>query len=96
MLTSFSPVGPAVQLSGESTYWITAEPTEASTYNAWNVIRGQTGQSVAHSRNGTYYYLWGELDWPAFQVTGTQVPEPSATALLILGSAFFGQTRRRY
>ena len=96
LLTTFSPVGPAVQLTGGSTYWITAEPTEASTFNGWNVISRPTGQIVAHSNDGTNYYLRGERDWPAFQVTGTQVPEPSTLALFIPSALFLAQTRRRH
>ena len=104
MLTSFIPESPPIILLAGQTYWITAEPTDSGTFNGWNQIKNNwieispipyPGRSrIAISNDGVDYMerLSGSL--PAFQVTGTPIPEPSSAWLACLSTVFLTRRRR--
>jgi hypothetical protein len=104
-LTSFIPGGAPILLSAGQTYWITAEPTDAFTFNGWNQIKNNLfeiwpipfpGRSrLAVSNDGVDYTerLSGAL--PAFQVTGTTIPEPSSAFLSLISMILLSLRRIR-
>jgi len=76
---------PIVLTAGE-TFWIVAEPTEPSTANVWSSQSKIATYSVCHLANspdGTNYTARYSYDWPAFQVIGTPIPEPSPLLLFL-------------
>ena len=90
--TSFLPSSSTIALTAGETYWIVAEPADSSTAVVWTSQSRQSTFSVSHfanSSDGSNYVARYSYDWTAFQVIGSQVPEPSSLLFLCLGSMFF-------
>lgn len=100
-LTSFSPSGGSINLSGGTAYWLVAVPTDHLADLIWceySQAATQTAPSMAFSQDGVTYTASSgyNYEWPAFQVVGAVVPEPNSIGLFALSSAgFLGFWRRR-
>jgi PEP-CTERM motif len=82
-LTLTSALRPSLQ-SGQ-TYWIIAEPADATTFSAWNYnTKGFTGHTALERTPSDWQAFTGSADG-VFRVSVTPVPEPSTAALLVIG-----------
>jgi hypothetical protein len=84
-LVTFNYSGPAISLSTGETYWVVLAPYYADTNVAWADSVLSTETSRYESTDGSTYSNAGNFVPPAYQVSVTPVPEPSACAIFVLG-----------
>ncbi len=76
-------------LEGGTTYWLLAEPYDATSYAGWVTDYDQLRAPFAYGRSpGSWevYTLNGGQPEGVFRITATAIPEPGAWALLMLAS----------
>jgi len=96
-LVTFNYSGPAIGLSTGETYWLVLTPDDADTNVAWNDSVLSTETSRYESTDGSTYSNAGNFVPPAYQVSVTRVPEPSACGIFVpgfLGIYFIRRTRK--
>jgi hypothetical protein len=80
-------------------YWLCDEPSAANSYNGWyeNTQQIINGFAFERSQGGWSAFTDTAHSPPSgvFSVTVTPVPEPSITALTLLGLVLFARQRRR-
>ena len=90
------PVSP-VELIGGSQYWIVATPTDSNTFVVWSYNLPGTGPGGIFAQNtGSGWSVFdSSIETLAFDVEGTEVPEPGTLSLLVVGLLGIGYAIKR-
>jgi hypothetical protein len=97
-LDALTPAG-SVPLNSGTPYWVVVLPGGSDTWGGWNHPSPDTfvgGQTVSRDRGVTWFPPVVAGGVPAFDVLGTQTPEPVPVLLTGMGLVALGFARRRY